>query len=93
MTSLSERNQQDLLVSSIIGVGATNVEERGLAVSHQLEDTPIHFEASESVPQAGVLFLLPFLEQTGLFSFKSHFNELKKGYYHIAFIILLIAFM
>lgn len=45
------------------------------------------------MPQAGVLFLLPFLEQTGLFSFKDHFQELKKGYYHITFIILFIAFM
>jgi hypothetical protein len=80
-------------VSNIIGIGATRIEERGLAASHQLEGTPIRFEACESVPQAGVLFLLPFLWQTGLFSFKDHFRELKKGYYHITFIILFIAFM
>jgi Transposase protein len=36
---------------------------------------------------------LPFLEQTGLFSFKDHFQEVQKGYYHITFIILFIAFM
>lgn len=81
------------MVSNIIGIGATNVEERGLAVNHQLESTPVNFEPCESVPQAGVLFVLPFLEQTGLFSFKDHFQELKKGYYHITFIILFIAFM
>jgi hypothetical protein len=64
-----------------------------LAVNHQLEDTPINFEPCESVPQAGVLFLLPFLLQTGLLSFKDHFQELKKGYYHITFTILFIALM
>lgn len=45
------------------------------------------------MPQAGVLFLLPFLEQTGLFSFREHYRELDKGYYYIDFIILFLAFM
>lgn len=36
---------------------------------------------------------MPFLQQTGLFSFKDHYQELQKGYYHITFIILFIAFM
>jgi hypothetical protein len=40
-----------------------------------------------------VLFLLPFLAETGLFSFQNHYQELKKGYYYINFIILLLAFM
>ncbi len=74
-------------------MAATNIEERGLAVNHQLEETPVRFESCQSVQQAGVLFLLPFLKQTGLFSFKDHYQELQKGYYHITFIILLIAFM
>ena len=64
-----------------------------MAVNHQIEDTPVHFEPSQSIPQAGVLFLLPFLCQTGLFSFKDHFQELKKGYYYLTFIILFISFM
>lgn len=40
-----------------------------------------------------MLFLLPFLEQTGLFSFREHYRELDKGYYYIDFIILFLAFM
>jgi len=40
-----------------------------------------------------VLFLLPFLEQTGLFSFKKHYHELAKGYYYIDFTILFLAVM
>jgi hypothetical protein len=64
-----------------------------LAVVHLLETTPIHFELCESVPQAGVLFLLPFLEQSGLFSYEEHYHELAKGYYFIEFIVLFLAFM
>ena len=37
--------------------------------------------------------LLPFLNETGLLSFQKHYSELKKGYYYINFIILLLAFM
>jgi hypothetical protein len=37
--------------------------------------------------------LLPFLIETGLFSFQKHYQELKKGYYYINFIIQLLAFM
>jgi hypothetical protein len=89
----SERNQQDILASHLIGMGATRTEERALAVNHQLETTPVDFESCQSVPQAGVLILLPFLEQTGLFSFREHYRELKKGYYYIDFIVLFLAFM
>jgi len=64
-----------------------------LAVNHQVDTTPIQFEACQSIPGAGVLFLLPFLEQTGLFSFREHYHELGKGYYYIDCIILFLAFM
>lgn len=39
------------------------------------------------------MLLLPFLEQTGLFSFRSHYQELAKGYYYIDFIVLFLSFM
>lgn len=39
------------------------------------------------------MLLLPFLEQTGLFSFRSHYHELAKGYYYIDFVILFLSFM
>jgi len=64
-----------------------------MAINHQLETTPIRFEPCQSVPGAGVLLLLPFLEQTGLFSFKEHYQELEKGYYYIDCIILFLSFM
>jgi len=64
-----------------------------LAITHQLETTPIQFESCQSVPGAGALLLLPFLEQTGLFSFREHYHELGKGYYYIDCIILFLSFM
>ncbi len=60
---------------------------------HLLDETPIKFESSQSVERAGLLVLLPFLQANGLFSFKSHYEELKRGYYYISFIIQLLAYM
>jgi len=89
----SDRNRQDILASHLIGIGATRTEERALAVNHKIETTPIQFEACQSVPGAGALFLLPFLDQTGLFSFREHYHELEKGYYYIDCIVLFLALM
>ncbi|MDO9614883.1 MAG: hypothetical protein Q7J86_10220 [Bacteroidota bacterium] len=80
-------------MSGIFGIGATNIEERSKATNHELDQTPIKFEACQSLPNGGFLFLLPFLTETGLFSFQQHYEELKKGYYYINFIVLLLAFM
>jgi hypothetical protein len=80
-------------LSGIFGIGATNIEQRSKATNHELDETPIKFEACQSLPNGGVLFLLPFLMETGLFSFQKYYEELKKGYYYINFIILLLAFM
>jgi hypothetical protein len=82
-----------LLACELLGIGATRVEERSQAVNHQLESTPVDFEACQSVQEAGVLFLLPFLEQVGLFSFRDHYEEVDDGYYYIDCIILFLAFM
>jgi len=82
-----------LLASQLLGIGATRIEKRGQAVNHQLETTPVEFEACQSVQGGGVLFLLPFLEQAGLFSFRGHYEELNEGYYYIDCIILFLAFM
>lgn len=76
-----------------MGIGCTRVTERTLAVFHQLEKTPIVFEHCQSVENAGVLYLLPFLYAQGLFQYKQHYLPLEKGYYDLDFIILLIAFM
>jgi hypothetical protein len=40
-----------------------------------------------------LLLLLPFLVGSGLLSYKSHYQELSRGYYFLDFIILLLSFM
>ncbi len=81
------------MASSLLGIGASRIQERALAAAGQLPTTPVVFEPCQSVPQAGVLLLLPFLEQAGLFSFRRHYHELDHGYYYIDFIVLFLAFM
>lgn len=76
-----------------MGVGASRTGQRVLAAGGGLATTPVEFEPCQSVPQAGVLVLLPFLEQSGLFSFREHYQELDSGYYYIDCIILFLAFM
>ncbi len=60
---------------------------------HEQSETPLYFKCSQSVRYAGVLLLIPFLIETGLFSYRKFYNQLKKGYYYIDFIILLLSFM
>lgn len=89
----NERNGYDVFVSNVFGIGATNIDGRSKASNHEIEETPVKFETCQSLANGGVLFLLPFLVETGLFSFQKHYEELKKGYYYINFIIQLLAFM
>lgn len=88
-----DRNEEDILAGALLGIGCTRITERSLAAFHLLEKTPILFEHHQSVENAGVLFLLPFLCAQGLFEYKRHYLPLEKGYYDLDFIILLIAYM
>ncbi|MBC8179545.1 hypothetical protein H8E88_00330 [candidate division KSB1 bacterium] len=75
-----------------LGIATTRYDERMLAVTGQLEKTPIEFLPSEGVEFGGVLFLLPSLIATGLLSFQNHYEPLS-GYYDLDTIILTLAFM
>jgi hypothetical protein len=63
------------------------------ATHHLLDETPIKFESSQCVENAGLLLLLPFLLGSGLLSYKDHYDELRRGYYFLDFIIMLLSFM
>ncbi len=58
-----------------------------------LTETPVKFESCQSLERAGLLFLLPFLVENGLFDFKNHYSEIKNGYYYISFIFQLLAYL
>ncbi len=49
-----------------IGMGATNALDRVAAMVGDISEVPLDFKASESVPNAGVLFALPALLSMGL---------------------------
>ncbi len=74
-------------------MGATNTMDRIAAMMGDISEVSLDFKASESVPNAGVLFALPALLSVGLLhNTKKHF-QLPNGYYGLASIFLLLAFM
>lgn len=59
----------------------------------ETEKTPIRFESCQSLDNAGVLLMVPFLLQNGLLSYKKFYQPFQKVYYDLDFIILLLSFM
>jgi len=59
----------------------------------EISEVALDFKASESVPNAGVLFALPALLSVGLLHHTQKHFQLPKGYYGLASIFLLLAFM
>ncbi len=76
-----------------MGIGASRVDARILASKGELDETPLIFEASESVEFAGILFLLPSLLGQGLLDYKNHYSPISKGYYDLQCVVLIIAMM
>jgi hypothetical protein len=74
-------------------MGATNALDRVAAMVGEISEVAVDFEASESVPNAGVLFALPALLSVGLLHHTQKHFQLPKGYYGLASIFLLLAFM
>ena len=68
------------------------MDERMFAAIGLLNNTPVEFLPSEGVDFGGVLFLLPSLIETGLLSYREHYNDLK-GYYNLDATILALAFL
>lgn len=64
-----------------------------MAVRHELVTTPVHFQSCSCVNYAGVFVLLPFLIQSGLLSYTSHYKDLSPGYYFLDFIVLLQSYL
>ncbi len=74
-------------------MGATNSLERVAAMMGDISEVALDFEASESVPNGGVLFALPALLSLGLLHNTNKYFQLPKGYYGLTSIFLLLAFM
>ncbi len=90
-TNKSQRNGIDH--QAPIGMGATNTMDRIAAMMGDISEVSLDFKASQSVANAGVLLALPALLSVGLLhNTRKHF-QLPKGYYGLASIFLLLAFM
>jgi hypothetical protein len=61
-------------------MGATRVEERVLSAFGLAPVEALRFENCRSVPQGGVMLLLPFLLECGFLSYRDHYRP-RKGYY------------
>jgi len=82
-----------LEVSNIFGIGASRIIDRTFAALGKMTKTPVKFESCQSVDNAGVLLMIPFLLQNGLLSYKQFYNSLGKVYYDLDFMVLLLSFM
>jgi len=74
-------------------VATTRLDERLLASLGKLEVAPIRFEAVEDVPSGGVLCALPALLALGLLRHSQKSFSLPAGFYPLASIFLVIAFL
>lgn len=76
-----------------MGRGACNTMARIAASVGELEAVSPEFQPAVDVPNGGVLFALPALLATGLLNFTERYFRLPKGYYGLASLFVLLAFM
>jgi hypothetical protein len=74
-------------------MGATNTLDRMAAMLGQIREVPIRCQASNDVPNGGVLFALPALLAIGLLHNTQKYFQLPNGYYGLDSLFLLLAFM
>lgn len=88
-----ERDRKDREASTMLGMGATRINERTGAALGNGPANLVEFQPAESIPYGGVLFLLPFLLSNGLMGYREHYGERSGGYYDYSSTVLTLAFM
>jgi len=76
-----------------MGIGTTRESDRVEAAFGHLTEASPSFSHFQNVCNAGVLFILPALLSHGLLKGKDIYGSLKKGFYGLASILLLLAYM
>ena len=77
--------------SETIGMACTRVEERVFSAFGLFPVNPIRFEPCQSIPDGGVMLLLPFLIACGLLSYRSYYDE-RRGYYTFDSLLITLSF-
>jgi transposase len=90
-SSKSARSAEDS--SAAMGMGANNTLARLAASVGELEAVSPEFQPALDVPNGGVLFALPALLATGLLKYTERYFQLPKGYYSLASLFVLWAFL
>jgi len=73
-------------------MAATRVEERVYCAFGLIPINAIRFEPCYSIPNGGVMLLLPFLIACGLLSYRSHYGE-RNGYYTFDSLLITLSFL
>ena len=72
-------------------MGASRAEERLMSAMGLSHSSPVEFESCEALPCGGVMFMLPFLLESGLLSYTNHYRQ-RKGYYNFNALFIILAF-
>ena len=91
LPSKSQRSGEDAMAP--MGVGADNVPARLAASLGGLGEVMPQFESALDIPCGGVLCALPALLASGLLQSSSEYLTLKRGYYGLDSVLMLLAFM
>ena len=73
-------------------MAATRVEERVSCAFGLMPVNPVRFESCRSIPNGGVMLLLPFLISCGLLSYRKYYDE-RHGYYTFDSLLITLSFL
>jgi Skp family chaperone for outer membrane proteins len=87
-----ERHKQYLSAASGLGMAATRIEERVSCAPGMETRTEPSFESGQSIPMGGVMILLPFLPESGLLTYRTHYQQ-RSGYYSFDSLLITVSFL
>lgn len=76
-----------------MGIATSRIDDRVCASLGVMQEAVPDFEHANNVCNAGVLFLLPALLSQGLLKVSNILSPLRKGYYGLMSVLLVLAFM
>jgi len=72
-------------------MACTRMEDRVFSAFSLFPVKPVRFESCSSIPNGGVMLLLPFLLECGLLTYRSYYEE-RRGYYKFDSLFITLSF-